>query len=133
MTDKTIVYADDTELIRNLCAAYHRKYFPEYEIFMCDDGASLRRRLEKPEGIALVVTDNEMPGENGSKIIRELARELPHIKFILAYGGDKSIGNQAVADGAHAFLLKPFSREGLVSVITNALEARKAVATATSS
>ncbi|HJW01652.1 MAG TPA: sigma-54 dependent transcriptional regulator [Azospira sp.] len=72
-----------------------------------------------------VVSDVRLPGKDGIALLhelRQLDRELP---VILVTGhGDVAMAVQAMRDGAHDFIEKPFSSEQLVRVTRQALEKR---------
>ncbi|MBI4116656.1 response regulator [Candidatus Pacearchaeota archaeon] len=117
----TILLADDTEIIRELQRTILGR-FSEYEIEEFSNGNSLRNRLEgKIEDVSLVVTDNDMPGSKGSEIIAEYAGK-SKFPFVLIYGGDEEIGEQAVRDGAFGYLRKPFEMRQYAELIRKALE-----------
>ena len=101
---KKIVLAEDNEPIRNILETFVEMTFPEQQYEVFEDGTSLAKRLESGlEDIAVVVTDNQMPGINGSQLIKGYADKVP---MILHYGGDESIGEQAVRDCAKKYFLK---------------------------
>jgi two-component system C4-dicarboxylate transport response regulator DctD len=72
-----------------------------------------------------VVSDVRLPGKDGIALLgelRQLDRELP---VILVTGhGDVAMAVQAMRDGAHDFIEKPFTSEHLVRVTRQALEKR---------
>ena len=72
-----------------------------------------------------VVSDVRLPGTDGIALLhelRQLDRELP---MILVTGhGDVAMAVQAMRDGAHDFIEKPFTSEHLVRVTRQALEKR---------
>jgi len=72
-----------------------------------------------------VVSDVRLPGRDGIALLGELHqldRELP---VILVTGhGDVAMAVQAMRDGAHDFIEKPFTSEHLVRVTRQALEKR---------
>ena len=104
---RIILFADDDESIRKSHKFFFEMNFPEYDVEFFRDGTSLNKRLNQDlTGVCAVVTDNRMPGIEGSGIIKDYARRLRHIPFILSYGGDKEIGEEAVRAGAYAYVLK---------------------------
>ena len=89
---KTILIADDYDAARQLIVDCFNKYFPEYNLEAFRDGTSLEERLKKDtNGVCAVVTDNKMPGINGSQIIDKYASKI-ELPFILFYAGDERIG-----------------------------------------
>ena len=122
--NKKILLADDTEILRDFQRTILKK-FPGYEIEEFEDGSSLKSRLEgKVEDVSLVVTDNEMPGVNGSEIISEYAKK-SKFPFVLVYGGGEEIGEQAIKNGAFRYLMKPFEMGQYVELIREALKLSK--------
>jgi len=121
---KQILFADDDDSIRNLMLNLFKNHFANYEIEAFPDGTSLDSRLERNiSNVCLVLTDNSMPGINGSEIIKKYAKNpsFDKISFILVYGGDEDIGNMAVKKGAFAFINKPYSIEEILSLAEKAL------------
>lgn len=107
---KTILYAEDEESVRNVTSRIIGVRFPDIHLESFTDGTSLVERLEKGvEDVAMVLTDNNMPGINGGMVIKRYARlpEFAQIPFVLNYGGDTNIGEKAIEDGARAYILKP--------------------------
>jgi len=119
-----ILVADDDGAMRRLNLRCLKMGFPRYETEEFEDGKSLVSKLEGDvSGVALVLTDNEMPGINGSEIIKNYAsREgFKQIPFILVYGGDETIGKQVVRDGAFGYLIKPYDFKNYNELIAEAL------------
>ena len=111
MPRNKILYAENYEGMRNLVKISLEEEFPDYYIETHNDGISLSQRLEQDvSDVALVVTDNQMPGYSGSRITKDYSRRegLKEIPFILFYGllDDGELGKQAVEDGAFGYVLK---------------------------
>ncbi len=89
------------------------------------DGTSLVDRLnQNPTDLGLVLTDNQMPGINGSKIIEDYAKDprFENVRFVLATGDGAEAGQKALKDGAHGYLAKPVSFEEVTKMVRSALE-----------
>ncbi|NMG00199.1 sigma-54 dependent transcriptional regulator [Aromatoleum toluolicum] len=74
---------------------------------------------------ALVVTDVRLPGRDGLTLLRELRqldRELPVL--LMTGHGDVAMAVEAMREGAHDFIEKPFPSERLIAVVRSALEKR---------
>lgn len=116
-----ILFADDSDTCRDLLRVLAKDYFPDYDIEIYPDGKSVEDRILRKnlDRVSKIILDNEMPGINGSELIRKHAkkRELKDIPIFLCYGGDESIGKQAVKDGAKAYFLKPISFEYISKTI----------------
>lgn len=115
MTERTkgiILYAEDNDSIRSACERMIRAILPDFVPQIFEDGTSLEERLkEDVSDVRLVITDDTMPGISGSDIIRGYAKKegFEQIPFILVYGGEESIGEKAVKNGAFAYVIKPTS------------------------
>lgn len=96
-----------------------------YEVFSSGEALESRLKAGNLEGVVLAVVDNQMfPGPTGVEIIRRYARNV-QFPFILNYGGDNSIGEQAVADGAVGYFKKPDSWSELAAKAKRILEPSK--------
>lgn len=86
-----------------------------------------RRRLSR-DFPGIVVSDIRLPGLDGMAFLRETLAADPELPIILITGhGDVSMAVQAMKDGAHDFLQKPFPPEQLVDVARRALDKRRLV------
>jgi two-component system C4-dicarboxylate transport response regulator DctD len=73
-----------------------------------------------------VVSDIRLPGMDGMdllKAIRAIDADLPVV--LITGHGDVSLAVQAMKDGAHDFIEKPFSPDYLVEVVRRALDKRR--------
>ncbi|MCE1238643.1 MAG: sigma-54 dependent transcriptional regulator [Azonexaceae bacterium] len=76
----------------------------------------------------IIVSDIRLPGIDGMQLLRETLAADPELPVILITGhGDISMAVQAMKDGAHDFLQKPFPPEQLVEVARRALDKRRLV------
>ena len=127
MKDK-ILYADDEETLRRALGMVLKIEFPELDIEPFKDGSSLEKRLnESLEGVRLVITDNDMPGVNGSTLIMNYAQKtgFENIPFILFSGGDESIGREFVKKHrAYAYVTKGIGYRDLIKIAGRALKSR---------
>lgn len=128
---KTIVCADDDESWRVIVKRSLGRNFPDHSIEVFEDGDSLNKRLTRDLGeVCLVVTDDQMPGVEGSEIIREHARRLDGlgIPMILYYAGDQEIGEEAVKNGAYGYASKADGSALFNYVISEAMNSGGSVA-----
>ena len=86
-----------------------------------------RRRLGR-DFRGIVVCDIRLPKMDGMSFLREILNIDPELPVVLITGhGDISMAVQAMKDGAHDFIQKPFAPEYLVEVVRRALEKRNLV------
>ncbi|MDE2440826.1 MAG: sigma-54-dependent Fis family transcriptional regulator [Betaproteobacteria bacterium] len=74
---------------------------------------------------ALVVSDVRLPGKDGLTLLRDLRqfdRELPVL--LMTGHGDVAMAVEAMREGAHDFIEKPFPSERLIAAVRSALEKR---------
>ena len=127
--EKIILFADDDKNVRETMLMFLDMRFPSYGVESFKEGTSLEKRLKQGslENVCMVITDNQMPGIEGSEIIRIYASKFPEIPFILYYGGDEEIGEEAVRNRACAYVLKPISLKKFYPIIRDALSKREGV------
>jgi len=128
-----------------------REAAPTQTVFLVEDDAAVRKGCEQALSIAdigvrafadgeamlaaladgqpdLVVSDIRLPGRDGLALLRELRRFDSELPVLLMTGhGDVGTAVQAMRDGAHDFIEKPFPSERLVAAIRSALEKRALV------
>nr|MBL8412608.1 sigma-54-dependent Fis family transcriptional regulator [Dechloromonas sp.] len=86
-----------------------------------------RKRLGR-DFRGIVVSDIRLPKMDGMSFLRESLAIDPELPFLLITGhGDVSMAVQAMKDGAHDFIQKPFTPEYFVEVVRRALEQRRLV------
>jgi two-component system C4-dicarboxylate transport response regulator DctD len=83
-------------------------------------------RFLAPADFDCVVTDVRMPGLDGIEVLRRLCEQAPDLPVILLTGhGDVPLAVDAMRQGAHDFIEKPYDAELLVAVIDRAVERRR--------
>ena len=127
--EKIILFEDDDKNVRETMLMFLDMRFPSYGVESFKEGTSLEERLKQGslENVCMVITDNQMPGIEGSEIIRIYASKFPEIPFILYYGGDEEIGEEAVRNRACAYVLKPIALKKFYPIIRDALSKREGV------
>ncbi|WP_310634027.1 response regulator [Paraburkholderia sp.] len=120
----TVVYVDDEELARKYFA---RSAGSAYEVLLAD-GADEALSILRSEGarVSVLVTDFRMPGRHGDELLREIARDYPHIVRVLvtAYA-DKDALLDALASGeVFRNLEKPLGVSTVREVLAEAAAAR---------
>ena len=78
--------------------------------------------LHKPDVICL---DVMMPGLDGLSALKKIRQEHPDTRVIIVTGHPTSdVVQQALASGAHGFVVKPFNADKLLRAIHHALASR---------
>ena len=94
----------------------------------CVGSAEQARRRLNPDFRGVVISDIRLPKMDGMSFLREILGIDPELPVVLITGhGDISMAVQAMKDGAHDFIQKPFAPEYLVEVVRRALEKRSLV------
>lgn len=94
----------------------------------CVGSAEQARRHLGRDFRGVVVSDIRLPNMDGMTFLREILTIDPELPVVLITGhGDISMAVQAMKDGAHDFIQKPFAPEYLVEVVRRALEKRSLV------
>ncbi len=116
-----ILAVDDSKSMRQMVSMSLKS--AGHDVTDAEDGV-IALAIAKKENFDLVVTDINMPNMNGIELVTAL-RAMPSFKFtpILCLttessGDMKAKGKQA---GATGWIVKPFSPEKLLSVITRVL------------
>lgn len=109
MKTKKILYAEDDGMTAQMVIDTLNCYFPGIKIEHFPDGRKLTERLEKgASDFSVVVTDEDMPGNSGTEIIKSYAKKdgFEKIPFILFYGGYPQMGEKAIEEGARGYIRK---------------------------
>ena len=117
-----ILLVDDDDLVRGVLSAMLEA--SGYEVSTASDGLEGLEMVEKivPD---LVITDVIMPFKEGIESIIEIKKIFPDMKIIAISGGDR-FGKTSYLDiarklGASASLVKPFTRDVLISTVEEVL------------
>ena len=119
----SVVLLDDEELIlQSLAGLIDWASLGCYIAATATDGQAGLTILDRlhPD---LVITDIRMPGASGLDIARHCARYLPRCRVILlsAYA-DFHYAQEAIQEGALAYLLKPIDKNELTAVVGRAVD-----------
>ncbi|WP_319244240.1 sigma-54 dependent transcriptional regulator [uncultured Propionivibrio sp.] len=92
------------------------------------DSAEAAKRRVGPDFRGIIVSDIRLPRMDGMTFLRQIMALDPELPVVLITGhGDISMAVQAMKDGAHDFIQKPFPPEYLVEVVRRALEKRQLI------
>nr|WP_295006763.1 sigma-54 dependent transcriptional regulator [uncultured Dechloromonas sp.] len=74
---------------------------------------------------ALVVSDVRLPGKDGLELLRDVRRVDRELPVLLMTGhGDVAMAVEAMREGAHDFIEKPFPSERLIAAVRSGMEKR---------
>jgi len=111
---KTIVVADDDQNMRTLVARILSA--DGYEVLTAEDGRQAIALIRQQPCYALV-TDLEMPEQEGIETIRNVRQFQPNLRIVVISGGSPENVRMAMMLGATVGLLKPFERDELLAAV----------------
>ena len=121
-----VLLVDDHAEVRAVLRSIVVQLCPQATIVEASNGAEALN-VAAQQRLALIITDSQMPIMNGLDLVRTLqSQTLP----ILLVSSDSDMGKVALAEGASAFLPKPFPLAELRDVLRTLLsecEAMQAV------
>lgn len=114
---------DEPDMLKMLSIVVRRQC--QCDVILASTGAMAIKEMES-HSPDVVVTDIKMPDLDGLILLKKI-RELDEtISVIIMTGyGTIEMAVQALKDGAHDFLEKPFDKEHIVRIIRNGLERTK--------
>jgi response regulator RpfG family c-di-GMP phosphodiesterase len=118
----TVLLVDDEE---NILRALQRLLMDEdFEIETATSGEAALEKLQTLDNVALIVSDQRMPGMNGAEFLGRSQEYAPHAQRILLTGySDISATIEAInKGGARRYIAKPWDDEELVLAIRDAVD-----------
>ncbi len=115
---RILIVDDDNDICEIISHLVKKEGF---ETFVAHDGDTALKMLasEKPD---MLLTDNKMPGMDGKELLKhakDMDCDLP-VVMITAYA-DVSGAVEAMREGAHDYLAKPFDNHEVIRVVRRAL------------
>ncbi|MGH9873868.1 MAG: HD domain-containing phosphohydrolase [Pyrinomonadaceae bacterium] len=119
MTYKMLIVDDELANLRLL----ERLFARDYECLTASSGVEAIRLLEQHD-VAILLTDQRMPGLTGIELLRHTARSRPHMVRILLTGyTDVEVLEEAINSGlVYMYVTKPWNNEDLKIVISRACD-----------
>ncbi|EFO34268.1 transcriptional regulatory protein FixJ [Roseibium sp. TrichSKD4] len=120
--EKTLYLVDDDPAVRDALSVVFETEGFTVEAFSDGDKFIESASSKNP---ACILLDVHMPGRSGIEILRALnAEDYPAPIFIISGQGDIPMAVEAIRNGAHDFIEKPFSAEAVVKRIEEGIAAR---------
>ncbi len=96
-----------------------------YSVEVCDNGDDAIAYIQQ-HSVDLVLTDMVMPGKSGLELLR-IAKSLADPPEVILVTGHATLESaiDALKNGAHDYLIKPFNPEELKNQVRNCLDQRK--------
>ena len=120
-----ILVTDDERSIRELLADGLGSY--GYEVLEARDAAE-SLRIVREKGVGLILSDIEMPGEDGMVLLRKVKEIDPDIDVVMVTGlHDVEVAVETIRRGASDFVTKPFNLAEVRIVVERTLEKRRLI------
>lgn len=110
-SDATILIAEDEALIRALIVDALTD--AGYTVIEASNGSEALALLDRPDHVALIVTDINMPGLNGIDMARAVRKEKPDLPILFASARSDLLGKSGLAR-PYNVISKPFRLDELV-------------------
>ena len=120
--DRILVVDDDPEsrdILKRLLT------LSDYEVESVKGGEEAVELLKRAE-FKLVLTDLVMPGMDGIKLLSHVKSHYPDISVIIVTGrASNESKKEALENGAEGLLLKPYTRDQLMTIVNETLAKQK--------
>ena len=120
---KSILIVDDESCVRELLA-----HFLNQKGYECITAANAHCALDilRRENIPLIISDIRMPGLDGMGLLQEVKQRKPLTEVIMATAiTETATAVEAMRQGAHDYVLKPFDLNTVEASVQRALERRR--------
>lgn len=123
MSKGKILVIDDEDIVRTSCS---RTLCPEgYEVKLAKNGAE-GLKFANEERFDLVLTDLKMPDIDGIEVLRMIKEKWPETEVIIVTGYQTvDTAVKAIKFGAYDYIEKPFTPDGLIAAVIEALSNRQ--------
>ena len=115
-----ILFVDDNP---NLLSAVRRTLRGQAELVIAESASDALNTLESDPGIAMVISDQKMPGMKGIEFLAQVAQRWPHVTRVMQTGNaDQETAINAISEArVFRFLRKPYEPADLLQVIHDGL------------
>lgn len=118
---KTILLIDDDEIIHLLVEEYLRN--TNCDLLLAKSGQE-GIELFNENGVDLVLLDLHMPGTSGYDTLKEIKAINRHVDVVICTCDDQ-YHKSTYDEGAIAYIVKPFTYEKLINIISMVLKLKK--------
>ena len=121
MEKPNILYVDDE---RQNLVSFKASFRREYDIFTAESGDEALETLKTQPQIAVVISDQRMPGMTGVQLFEKILSVNPDpVRMVMTGYSDMEAIVQAINKGKiYYYISKPWKRDELKLIIENALE-----------
>jgi putative nucleotidyltransferase with HDIG domain len=121
MPQERILVVDDEEAVRSVVTALLERC--GYEITAVEGAEQALTRLQQDPDYDLVLSDIMMPGVDGLNLLEQICSDHPGMPVVMCSAiNDIHVATNAFRRGAIDYILKPFERAELHSVVMRAVE-----------
>jgi two-component system chemotaxis response regulator CheY len=80
-------------------------------------------RMAKETNPDLVTLDLILPDNTGLDVLKGIHKDNPNMKVIIVSAvGQEAIVNEAIENGAKAYIVKPFAEDKVLDIVSNVLD-----------
>jgi len=120
--DRVLVVDDDPSMLRTIARLLKLN---GYECLTAASASEARALIDQ-DGVALVLSDVDMPGESGIELLDSIASEHPGTATVMVTGiDDPELAERALRMGAYGYVIKPFESNEILISVSNALRRRQ--------
>ena len=122
---ETVLLVEDDDVVRDIARAMLEQN--GYQVIVASSGEQALKLIENHTGsLDILLTDVIMPGMDGKELYLKLQESHKEIAVLFMSGyTDNVITDQAILDKDIQFIEKPFSIEGLTSMVRSVLDRKK--------
>jgi len=124
-----VLHVDDEPALADTTATFLEREDQRFEVETATDAGEGLDRLATHD-VDCIVSDYDMPGQNGIEFLQTVREEYPNLPFILSTGkGNENVASDAISAGATDYLQKQSGTDQykiLANRITNAYESYRA-------
>ncbi|HKY31803.1 MAG TPA: HD domain-containing phosphohydrolase [Candidatus Polarisedimenticolia bacterium] len=121
-----LLIVDDEQVIREVL--YERLSSAGYPCAAAANSNEALARLRNGGGFSLVLTDIDMPGQNGIALLKEIKSTQPDVDVVMVTGVvDVDTAIQSIRMGASDYLTKPFNLDEVLLIVERTLEKRRLI------